>query len=270
MIEFLAAAFAIGFLGSLHCVGMCGGLVGAMTMSRPNIWWPGVITYQIGRLTTYIALGVIAGLIGSAFAHNTALAEAQGALSIFAGGLIIILALHIAGWLPDPFVRLSQGISKTTGLAKWIASAATSDSPAPWYTVGLLNGLLPCGLVYAALGLALTAPGVIPGAATMLVFGLGTVPAMMAAPALMRALSPQMRGKALKAAAVILIGIGLFTIARGAGIGHHHTPDTNLPHQHMQHSQLSDEDLEDAFCIVPGADKEHTLTNLLSNGTTQD
>lgn len=263
MIEFLAAAFAIGFLGSLHCVGMCGGLVTAMTMTRANIWWPGVISYQIGRLTTYVALGAIAGLIGGAFAHSDSLSGAQSALSIFAGGLIIILALHIAGWLPDPFVRLSQSITKATGLAKWISNAATQDNPAPWYTVGLLNGLLPCGLVYAALGLALTAPGVIPGATTMLAFGLGTVPAMLAVPALMRAISPQMRGHVLKAGAILLIAIGAFTIARGAGIGQHNH-DT-VGHPHSQHSlNLDQQSLDDAFCIVPNwndaapAEQNHT------------
>lgn len=233
MIELLVAAFAIGFLGSLHCIGMCGGLVSAMTLSRATTWWPGVISYQIGRITTYVALGLVVGLIGSSFSQASGLNNAQNILSIIAGCLIIILALHIAGWLPDPFSRLSKGISKATGISRWIQAAATQNHTGPWYTVGLLNGLLPCGLVYAGLGLSITSHSAWQGAAVMLVFGLGTLPAMMAVPALMRALSPAMRGKVLKIGAILLIIIGTFTIIRGTALGQH---DHNS-HEHSQHSQ---------------------------------
>ncbi len=246
MTELIAASFAIGFLGSLHCVGMCGGLISAMTMTRDNTWWPGVISYQLGRITTYTALGLIAGLIGSLFANDGWLSQVQNLLSIIAGTLIIILALHIAGWLPDPFSRLSQRISKVTGMAGFIKAAATQDSTGPWYSVGLLNGLLPCGLVYAGIGLSLTAHASWQGALAMFSFGLGTVPAMLFVPALMRAISPTMRGHALKVGAILLILIGAFTIFRGTTMAQHeHSNHGGSEHQHeitMEQHSLSGPD----------------------------
>jgi len=249
MTELIAASFAIGFLGSLHCVGMCGGLVSAMTMTRSDTWWPGVIAYQLGRITTYTALGLIAGLIGSLFANDGWLNQAQSLLSIVAGLLIITLALHIAGWLPDPFSRLSKRISDATGMAGFIKAAATQDSTGPWYNVGLLNGLLPCGLVYAGIGMSLTAHAAWQGAAAMFSFGLGTVPAMLVVPALMRAISPTMRGRVLKIGALLLIGIGVITLVRGTAIGQHEHESHDQQHHNMNMGDISALD-EDSFCLA--------------------
>ncbi len=271
MTELLAASFAIGFLGSLHCIGMCGGLVTAMTMTRSHTWWPGIISYQFGRITTYTALGLIAGLIGSLFAQDGWLSGAQNILSIFAGMIIIILALHIAGWLPDPFSRLSTRIANATGLSRAINAAATQDTTGPWYSVGILNGLLPCGLVYAGLGLSLTAHASWQGAAAMFVFGLGTVPAMMAVPALMRAVTPAMRGRILKVGAVLLILIGVFTLMRGTTLGKHdHNNHDGSQHQHEQHqhdmsmNELSKLD-PDSYCIT-----DITPTKQLTESTSEE
>lgn len=253
MTELLAAAFAIGFLGSLHCIGMCGGLVSAMSMSRPRTWWPGLISYQLGRLTTYTALGLVAGLVGGLVAHGSTsgwLGSAQNTLSIFAGLVIILLALHIGGWLPDPFARLSKRLANITGISGWIQAAATRDHTGPWYTVGALNGLLPCGLVYAGLGLALTAAASWQGALTMLSFGLGTVPAMLAVPALMRAVTPTTRGRILKLGVVLLIGIGLMTLLRGTPLGQHGHQGHDDMRPSLPMEQLSALD-PGSFCIGP-------------------
>jgi hypothetical protein len=245
MSELLAASFAIGFLGSFHCVGMCGGLVSAMTMTRSRTWWPGVVAYQLGRVTTYTTLGLIAGLIGSMFAHDGWLNNAQNILSIAAGVLIIILALNIGGWLPDPFARLSKRISEASGLSRWLKLAASNDIVGPWYSVGLINGLLPCGLVYAGIGLSLTAGAAWLGAAAMFSFGLGTVPAMLAVPALMRAITPAMRGRVLKIGALILILIGAFTIVRGMFLGQRLHDDHNHSMDMQEMSVLG----PDKFCL---------------------
>lgn len=258
MIELLIAAFAIGFLGSLHCIGMCGGLIGAMTMTRDNTWWPGVISYQIGRITTYVALGLLVGLLGSVVGQSTWIGNAQSILSIIAGSLIILLALHIAGWLPDPFTRLSKGISQASGMSRWIQAAATQDNTGPWYTVGLLNGLLPCGLVYAGLGLSLTSHSAWSGAAAMLAFGLGTVPAMMAAPALLRIMQPSMRSKVLKIGALLLIIIGALTIVRGTALGQH--DHQGHAHHASAQQQFDPKSLDpDAFCIIPKEDQPESM-----------
>lgn len=251
MIEFLTANFAIGFLGSLHCVGMCGGLVTAISMTRPHTWWPGVIAYQIGRVTTYTALGFVIGLIGSLVNNSSWLSDTQSIISIIAGIIIILLALHIGGWLPDPFSKLSKHITKITGFNRFINAAATTDNTAPWYSSGLINGLLPCGLVYAAISLSLTATTVGQGVAGMLLFGLGTIPAMLAVPALMRAIAPATRGRILKIGAVLLIIIGTLTVVRGTPLGQHtHKDHNSAAHEH--HSGNTLQELEaDSYCVIP-------------------
>jgi sulfite exporter TauE/SafE len=248
MIELLAASFAIGFLGSFHCVGMCGGLITAMAMTRSRTWWPGVIVYQFGRITTYAIMGLIAGVIGGLLTQGSWLSEVQNILSIAAGLLIIVFALHIGGWLPDPFAKLSTRIANATGLSRSISAAATQDSATPWLTVGLLNGLLPCGLVYAAISLSLTASTSVLGAATMLSFGLGTVPAMIAAPVLMRSLAPEIRGRVLKFGAIILILIGVFTIVRGTALGQHKHNGHDGQHHSMQQQTMSSDPVN--YCTI--------------------
>jgi len=250
MIEFLIACFAIGFLGSLHCVGMCGGLVTAMSMTRPTTWWPGVIAYQIGRVTTYTTLGFIIGLLGSLINNSSWLGGMQNIISITAGIIIILLALHIGGWLPDPFSRFSKKITAITGFSRFINAAATTDNTAPWYSAGLINGLLPCGLVYAAITLSLTATTVGQGVAGMLLFGLGTIPAMLAVPALMRVITPATRGHILKAGAVLLIIIGAITLARGTPLGQHTHEHSGATHE--DHSNNTMQELEaGSYCVMP-------------------
>lgn len=248
MIELLVASFMIGFLGSLHCVGMCGGLVSAMTMTRSAAWWPGIVAYQIGRITTYATLGLIAGLIGSMFVRDGWMSNVQNFVSIAAGLLIILLALYIGGWLPDPFSRVTRRLSEASGLNRWLKRAATQDVVGPWYSVGLINGLLPCGLVYAGIGLSLSAGNPWQGAAAMITFGLGTVPAMLAVPTLMRAITPEMRSRVLKLGALLLIVIGVITILRGTSFGQHLHGD----HAHAHSVGMQETSTLDPakFCLV--------------------
>ena len=116
LLESALLMLTMGLLGSLHCIGMCGGLVSAMCMSRPKIWWPGLVIYQFGRVTTYSLFGLVAGLFGAA------LGEVGGwpllrALAIVAGLLMIVFGLNLAGWLPDPLRRFTALVSQRIGLA---------------------------------------------------------------------------------------------------------------------------------------------------------
>ena len=146
--------FSMGLLGSLHCIGMCGGLVSAVAMSRPTIWWPGLFGYQIGRVTTYTLFGLVAGLFGTALGNIGGWPMLR-ALAVIAGVMMIVFGLNLAGWLPDPLRRFTATISQRIGLAKLAHRLAGQASLSGWYMMGLANGLLPCGLVYAALGLSL-------------------------------------------------------------------------------------------------------------------
>lgn len=240
MSALLISGFLTGLLGSLHCIGMCGGLVGALCLARPTLWWPGLLTYQLGRIASYAALGVVAGALGAGIGQSGWLPQTQQLLAVFAAVVMILFALHLGGWLPDPLARLTAAVSRASGLAGWAGKAAHGNGVGPWLGVGLLNGLLPCGLVYAALAQSLTAQGALQGAAVMLAFGLGTVPAMLAAPALLRRLGPALRGSLLKAAAVALIALAILTVLRMQLHGSHehgaHEPAQAPAAGHEQHA----------------------------------
>jgi len=201
----------LGFMGSLHCVGMCGGLISAVSMSRPHIWWNGLGIYQAGRITTYSLLGILAGLSGLALGAGDL---PQRMLAILAGSLMIIFALNLAGWLPDPLRRLSSWASRKTGLATLARNAAAQARAGSWFMLGLANGLLPCGLVYAALSLALAATSAADAGLMMMSFGLGTVPAMMLLPSTLHKMSAKLRQSSLRIAAILIIIMGIVTIMR--------------------------------------------------------
>jgi sulfite exporter TauE/SafE len=232
--ELLTAAFLIGFLGSMHCVGMCGGLVTTLSMSRPHIWWSGLASYQAGRIATYTFLGLIAGMIGMAITQVSWFADMQRGLTIFAGLLMVVFGLNLAGWLADPFVRGMAKFTHIIGLTKWVHAATSSRMPMSWLMVGLFNGLLPCGLVYAGLALSLTSGNIVLSSGMMLAFGLGTVPAMMLVPIVLKSASPKTRGWVLKIAAILLILLGAFTMIRGGSLMHSMHDMDNM--QGMDHS----------------------------------
>jgi len=246
MIELWLAAFVLGFLGSMHCVGMCGGLVTTLSMSRSKVWWSGLMGYQAGRIASYSALGVLAGMLGMVATQLAWFSNAQQVLTYVAGVLMIVFALHLAGWLADPLVRMMARMSQLMGLSRWIHAASSSRMPMSWLMVGVFNGLLPCGLVYAALALSIGSGSIVLSASMMFAFGLGTVPAMTFLPWVLKSASPAMRGKVLKVAAIFLMGLGVLTLVRGGEWMHHmhanhhqqaehtmpmHTPDPML-YQH--------------------------------------
>jgi len=204
---------SLGFMGSLHCIGMCGGLIAAISMSQPRIRWSGLFTYQIGRILTYSILGTLVGLSGMAL-HTFAGDLLQSLLSLLAGSLMIVFALNLAGWLPDPLSRLSNWASHKTGLAKLAHDVSNQARTRGWFTLGLANGLLPCGLVYAALSLTLASNTVFNASLMMASFGLGTIPAMMLAPSALHRLAPSLRNSAMRLAALLIIIMALITMMR--------------------------------------------------------
>jgi len=242
--ELLLIAFSVGFFGSMHCIGMCGGLVTALSMTRAKVWWSGLTAYQFGRVTTYTLLGVVSGLIGFSLKQLGGFDQVQLLLTLFAGGIMITFGLHLAGWMPDPFARFALRAIGGMGLTNRIKSAASKKSPINWYLIGVANGLLPCGLVYAALALSVASGGVVEAGSAMLAFGLGTIPAMMAAPALVNLMSANRRSLVLKALGVLVVALGLFTMVRGTSLMHmlhggaagHGTAthEMNSPAEHQQ------------------------------------
>ena len=212
----LWAGFFFGLLGSFHCVGMCG----AIALALPGAGGPrgryvaGRILYNLGRVTTYALLGAGAGVLG----QGLRLAGWQQSLSLLSGGLILLLVVTPERWLgrAAAFFDLDIVLAKVKSR---LAYFYQQPSLGALYATGLLNGLLPCGLVYLALAGALSAPGVAGAAAYMALFGLGTLPLMLAL-SLSGQLVPLLwRGRLRRAVPVLAtLMAGLF-IVRGLGLG---------------------------------------------------
>ena len=240
MLQTYTISFSIGFLGSLHCIGMCGGLVSALSLSRPRPWWPGLLAYQAGRLLTYSLLGLMVGLFGLSLQQLGSISLLQNGLAALAGLMMLSMGLNLAGMIPDPFARLALRITKGSALARRFSHAARHSTLPAWLAAGMANGLLPCGLVYAALSLALAHSDLWGSASLMAAFGLGTVPAMLLAPVLVSSLSAVKRGRAMKLVGMLLIALGLLTMFRGSDWMQHAHTSADLPQsQHQMHEMNS-------------------------------
>ena len=173
MIALFATALLLGVAGSLHCVGMCGPLMLAMPLpSNSRIQAFGhALGYQAGRISTYVLLGLLFGLLGK----GLSVAGFQQWLSVFAGVLLLIAAFFSLQW--DSTLWNISGVGKTVGFLRRNIGRLLRERPAgATLGLGMLNGLLPCGLVYAAAAGAVAAAEVWQGAGFMFFFGLGTLP----------------------------------------------------------------------------------------------
>lgn len=170
----IIAGLGIGLLGSLHCIGMCGPIAlslpvyGKSKVDKLLL----IVLYNLGRASSYAALGALFGFIGNQFF----LFGYQQAFSIILG-VAILLFLVIAKYLPFRIPLIDSIHQKIKGqLAKLLQSPKQQYS---YYFIGLANGLLPCGLVYLAIGSAMATGSAVSGALLMFMFGLGTFPLMM-------------------------------------------------------------------------------------------
>ncbi|MDR3456688.1 MAG: sulfite exporter TauE/SafE family protein [Verrucomicrobiae bacterium] len=165
-------AFALGLLGSLHCAAMCGPLMLALPVppGGPARFVAGRIAYQAGRVATYCLLGVVAGLAGK----SIFLAGMQRWLSIALGAAIL------AGFLVSKKVSLSAPVVHLVARLKAAMSTQLQRRGfRSLVTLGMLNGLLPCGLVYVAMAGAVSRSTILDGVFYMAAFGLGTLPTML-------------------------------------------------------------------------------------------
>ena len=183
----LALAFVIGLLSTVHCVGMCGGVMGALSFALP-VEVRGaplpmarfLLAYNSGRLFSYALAGGVAGGLGMTLVHTSGTLHVPDLLRTIAALLMLAVGLHLAGWLPA-VARLER---LGTPLWRRLEPAARRLVPVRslWQAVlyGAVWGWLPCGLVYVMLGMAASRVGVLEGAAYMTAFGLGTLPTLLA------------------------------------------------------------------------------------------
>lgn len=210
------AGFLFGLIGSFHCVGMCGAIALALPGAGGAGWRyvAGRVLYNLGRVTTYAVLGAAAGVVG----QGLRLAGWQQGLSLVSGGLILLLVVTPERWLgrAASFFDLDVVLEKVKNR---LAYFYQRPSLSALYATGLLNGLLPCGLVYLALAGAISAPGVVGAAGYMALFGLGTLPLMLALSLTGRLVPLLWRGRLRRAVPVLAtVMAGLF-ILRGLGLG---------------------------------------------------
>ncbi len=246
------AALAMGFLGSAHCVVMCGGIVGALSQGSPS---PSMgrlgrgdprgiarsllhqLTLSAGRIATYGGFGLVAGAGGMILGE---LLGPLGARSIrVAFGLLMVgVGLYLAGWW--------AGIARieTAGLGIWrrvsplLATLQPADRAWKRFAQGAIWGWLPCGLVYAALAGAATSGSARRGALYMICFGAGTLPALLATGLVAERVTGLARSRSTRVVAgVFLIAFGLWTV--GGALMPHHPGHGEAPQHHHEHSAPS-------------------------------
>lgn len=208
----LLPALLLGLAGSLHCVGMCGPLLLALPLDAAGKRQVlrQMLVYHTGRILTYAALGVLFGLLGK----GLAVAGLQKILSISAG--VFMLGMALMAWRFERMVTALPGFGAfTQGVKSRMGALLRSNPNGSTFSLGLLNGLLPCGMVYAALAGAIATAGIPEGALFMATFGLGTLPLLLTVSVLGRSFSMAVR-QHIRLAQPILLGlVGLLLLQRG-------------------------------------------------------
>ena len=206
-------AFIAGFLGSGHCLGMCGALVSGyfMNSGKNKSYFP-YFAYQLTRIFVYVAIGLLAASLGMVMVSSGMIGKFQSILQMAIGFIVIILALGILGLIPWqgsikllPMNLLRQGYAK----------ARTKGPVSGAMIAGFLNGLMPCPLTFAMYVEATSATTLAEGGALMLAFGAGTLPTMLFISFAFGKMGVNLRGIMLKLAAIIMIFMGLNTIYKG-------------------------------------------------------
>lgn len=210
------AALGLGFASGFHCIGMCGPIalsLGLNRSQRANFYLQN-LTYQFGRILTYSILGALLGIIG----EGMHFAGFQQYLTIFVGATLIIMAFFSIGG--KDFASKIPGVNKALLKVKMTLGKHLQQSNyASRFTTGLLNGLLPCGMVYMALTASLAYGGIIKGGLFMLFFGLGTVPFMFAVVLAGNMMSQTFRSTVLKIIPFLMLILGSLFILRGLELG---------------------------------------------------
>ena len=216
-------AFITGLVGGVHCVGMCGGIVGILSFGQqPNSkesstlhYIPLLLGYNIGRIAGYISAGAIIGALGASLLSLSELNQSKQILSIIAAIFMFLLGLYLAG-----FWNILTKV-EAVGAKLWVFIEPLSRRFIPVNSIGratplgFLWGWLPCGLVYTILIMSLSAGSALEGALLMLAFGLGTLPNLLAMGVIANKLSKWTRNPTVKLiAGLLVIVMGVITLLR--------------------------------------------------------
>lgn len=218
-------AFILGLLGSFHCVGMCGPIALMLPLDRknPTKKFFQLMSYHLGRFSSYTIIGGVFGLLGTGFF----ISGYQQQLSIIAG-CIMIATVIIPSKLLQKFA-LGKPIYKLISSVKnKLGKQFKKKSFKALFSIGFFNGLLPCGLVYLAVFGALALGNPAYGALYMFFFGLGTLPLMSIAAYLGNFISSGVKTKVQKLIPVFIVVVGALFILRGMGLGIKYISPSNM------------------------------------------
>ena len=210
----IIGGLSIGFMGSFHCIGMCGPLALSLPVNHLNAWHKNtaILLYNIGRAFTYGALGVAFGLIGQSFTFF----KIQQWLSIIVGVLMLVFIIYsLFGHVNTNF------INKLTNQVQFKLShyLSNKNSSFAFFNIGLLNGLLPCGLVYVAIAASIATGNVMQSSLFMFSFGLGTMPIMVFTMMIGKFISLNTRKVIRKISPYAMMLVALMLILRGLNLG---------------------------------------------------
>lgn len=211
--EWMAAAILLGLAGSLHCVGMCGPLMLALPVNREvrASFLTGRLLNQAGRILVYGILGLVVGFAG----EQLVTAGLQQWLAVLAG----VFMLFFIAW-PAGLGRFRRGPALLVGRLKMLfATFLQRRGHSALFLLGMLNGLLPCGLVYLALASSLALGDAASSAAFMVIFGLGTSPALLMVTGAARFIRARMRHSTFRMVQASLAVVACLVILRGANLG---------------------------------------------------
>lgn len=216
------AVFLIGLLGGTHCIGMCGGIVSALSVNTPGGArpWPLHLAYNLGRISSYTLAGALLGALGGVGFLLNQLLPVQVAFYVLANVMLVALGLYLTG------VTRALAFTERIGQHLWrriqpfAARLLPARSPGRAFPLGMLWGFLPCGMVYSVLATALVTGSALRGGALMLAFGLGTLPNLMAAGLLLRRMQGIVRHRTVRlVAGLAVIGFGIYGLANAATLG---------------------------------------------------
>ena len=216
MLPVLFAAITMGMIGSFHCIGMCGPIAFALPLNNESSLakFFGSLLYNIGRITTYSSIGFLFGLAGK----GLSIIGFQQGLSVLLGAAILIIML-LAKWgtvklnVPTFFSAAGAGIRNAVG------KLFLKKNFGALYLIGLLNGLLPCGLIYMAVAGAVATADPVKSALFMAAFGAGTLPVMWAVSFFGNFINMEARKKIRNLYPYIMVIMACLLILRGMGLG---------------------------------------------------
>lgn len=216
MLTIYVTSFLLGLSSTLHCIAMCGPISLAIPLDRTSQSkkFAGIFNYQVGRLFVYAILGGLAGIVG----YSTFTFGFMQLMSILSGVLLITYAWR--NYFPFFSISVHKNILNLSGLSsKWMGLALHSNKNFKHFLLGMVNGILPCGMVYLGILNSLSATNPVQGALSMLYFGLGTFPSLFLIMIGWQSIEIRKKIKWNLITPILITIVGSFTILRGMNIG---------------------------------------------------